>query len=248
MIGLLKVCLMRDCWPNKIFVANGLFCILVMLTASVSAESRAPWGASQYVSPAMSNSYPAETTNPWHQSETERQSEASSLWSQQKPRYKQQDRQTVFEQVPDKQPWVQVSSDGVKADRYVTPEIIESLNRQEAQFSAPQYSDRVNQYTPYTRSSKREQQVYGYSAYPNSQLNRENPAYDVPVVSPWGNAPDILYRDEGFSRMPNEAIGGLPPFETPLFFGNQNMGGVDNSATQAEDKVFNPFTFLQNGK
>jgi hypothetical protein len=75
-----------------------------------------------------------------------------------------------------------------------------------------------------------------------------NPAYDVPAVSPWGETPDALYRGDQFPWMPNEAVGGVPPIHVPPYTNTNQFDVMDEPTNNTENKVFNPYTFLQKNK
>ncbi len=112
----------------------------------------------------------------------------------------------------------------------------------------------------------------------NYGMNNNNPLYDVPLVSPWGNSPDVLYRGESFPGtipgtfsdtfagsypdnmpwLPSEAMGGLPPIQMPSY-------GYDGAAPgyyepepdmynpadpdgYVRGNEFNPLNFMPNGK
>jgi hypothetical protein len=150
-----------------------------------------------------------------------------------------------YKQTPEKPIWGQQPIENGAQERYVTPDIIESLNRQEAQHYSRLNGGKGQNFAP-------DYQVPSYGRYPQEHsappaygMGSLNPAFDVPAVSPWGDTPDVLYRGEEFPWMPNEAIGGVPPIHVPPFSGNSGLGGVDDSAGRTENKVFNPFTFLQ---
>ena len=132
-------------------------------------------------------------------------------------------------------------------ERYVTPEIIESLNRQEAYMQQTQ-TDSLQQRATKSQSNSNQQShwyqqnLQQYPAYPSYGMGRADPVYGVPSVSPWGNAADVINRREQFSWMPNEAVGGVPPIHVPPYSGD-SLNRIDGPGG---DEVFNPFTFLQN--
>lgn len=144
--------------------------------------------------------------------------------------------------------------------RYVTPEILESLKQQQTQLqNVPEQNkygrfnaNRDNRRPPSLKSRPMwqplspnimQQQMLPASPY---GMNRSNPMYEVPTVSPWSNEPDGMYRGELFSDSlsgwvpipparslwsgnlpdlssdetlwaPNEGVDGIPPILTPSF-------------------------------
>jgi len=102
-------------------------------------------------------------------------------------------------------------------------------------------------------------------------LDSSNPLYDVPLVSPWGSGPDVIYRGEsmpgtvpgsltdtysgaypgGTPWVPSGAMGGLPPIYTPSY--EYNEDGFDSSSdiynptnpdSYIRENVFNPHKFM----
>lgn len=131
----------------------------------------------------------------------------------------------------------------MKRDRFVTPDILRSLNQQQIQNqSAPKDEDERQ-----SMSKPQLQRQYNMPPYgaPPYGMGYSPPVYDMPYTSPWANNLDILYQDESLPLVPNEAIGGIPPMQTPLF-GGDNLGGVYTPELQNGNKVFNPFTFIPN--
>ena len=144
--------------------------------------------------------------------------------------------------------------------RFVTPEILESLKRQQMQtqqvpsdfpnqhYSAPrtmppQYMP--PQYMPPQYMPGRPGQ--GYYDYPSGGMGSSNPLFDVPSVSPWGSGPDVLYRGESFPWLPDAAIGGIPPIHVQPFDENSKSRESDDGLKPKGSNVFNPFTFGPNG-
>jgi len=102
----------------------------------------------------------------------------------------------------------------------------------------------------------------------------DNLVYDTPVVSPWGQGADVLYRGESFPKqvpgalppalggqfpgmvgesswVPNEAVGGLLPMPVSAAGLNEykinkldEVENVTKRKNSAVNNVFNPFTFL----
>ena len=119
-----------------------------------------------------------------------------------------------------------------RANRFVTPEILESIKRQQTQsqmmYGNPYYG---RPYNP--QPAPQPYGGYNYNSAPLPGGNYPVPLYDVPPVSPWGSSPDLLYRGQSFPLIPNEALGGLPPM--PLY----------NGAPGVSDSFFDPFSFSQ---
>jgi hypothetical protein len=261
---------MRNDVLYKMIAGACLFGLFVTMSNAVSAEDDRYWDSPRYTAPTIDHSYNSETGNPWYQSDP--QSYEPGIWSlppeqsqsyenqfenysgNQPPDYEPQndsrgylrpDATSEFQQVPEhrtrQQPW-QVDT---SQDRYVTPEIIDKLNRQEAQHYARQHSGRYGQFVP-TSPSYDESRARGHSAPPAYGVGSLNPAFDVPAVSPWGGMPDVLNSGEQFPWMPNEAVGGVPPIHVSPYTNKNDFDERGNSATPSENKVFNPYTFLQN--
>ena len=192
---------------------------LVLLTVAAVVVNTGELRAMPYSQQANAPLLLADSSNPWALpeaggNETEnRQQMQNNGRRRNEPRYYEDDNQ-----------WQPRSS------RFVTPEILDSIKRQQTQnqlmYGNPYYQPYV-QPQPNPRS-------YGnyYSAPPPASVFID-PLYNVPPVSPWGNAPDLLYRGQAYPLVPNEAVGGLPPI--PLY----------NSAPGVSDRFFDPFGFSQ---
>ena len=174
------------------------------------------------------------STNPW------------AVPEKQAPKQKQQ---PSFRGVPQNQNQ-QPNSEQLnyrRQDRFVTPEILESLKQQQTNNQLTpnnQYygDNRSRQMRPPQRPQQLPQQ-YGVPSYGMGYMQ---PMQDVPRVSPWANTPDILYQGESFPMVPDEAIGGLPPMQMPLF-GTDGANDMYAPGIQQQNKGFNPFTFIPNG-
>jgi len=248
-MGLFKVCLMCDCVLYKILTGICGFIFLLTIATTVAAERNPYSSAPRYVPQAMNHGIHSEPNNPWYRANN--QVNAQRFWSPPQNFYQEQRRRPPVKQAPYYQAPFHYSSESRQGtnkqqERYVTPEIIEMLNRQEAQYYNSLKNGKDNRemrgnYQPLYRQGM--QQHSGYSTY---GMGGVNPIYDAPTASPWSNAPDVLYRGEDFSWLPDEAIGGLPPINAPMFGDDKGFGGTDNRAGNMNNKVFNPFTFLQN--
>jgi len=135
-----------------------------------------------------------------------------------------------------------------QTDRFVTPQFLDSLKKQQQYFQVMpenQHNQRPapGRYVPaQPESGLPGQGVYGYPSYGSGSVN---PLYDAPAVSPWGQGPDVLYRGESFPLVPSEAMGGFPPMHVPSFgMNNFKKTDPDDSQMPDESNVFNPFTFL----
>ena len=246
----------------KMFTGSCILSLLATAATAALAEGGSNWTAAPRYAP--DDLFSSEAANPWHA--PDKQDNALELWyspkdrnqqyreqgwqypvqqapSYQPPAYELPAYQVPYKQVPYDQAWGQQQDDSNQRERYVTPEIIESLNRQTAQHYSNQNGGENKQLMPYSQPNMYGQQAQEYPAYGMGGIN---PIYDVPAVSPWGSAPDVLYRGEEFSWLPNEAFGGMPPIHTPMFGGSSGLGRMNDSADKAENRVFNPFTFLQN--
>jgi len=255
---------MRKYVLYKIFTGS-LFSLFSVIPATVSAENEFYSNGWNNAKPSMEAPVNSEATNPWHLSDEQKRT--SKFWSptkQQARQYQQQDMRrsdnqvpyyqsqggTVpYRQVPDKQVWNQGQVENSTHERYVTQDVIDLLNRQEAHH----YSRLNNEEEQYYRNpqapsprGRYNQYSQGYSASPSYGMGSVNPAYDVPTVSPWGETPDVMSGGEEFPWMPNEAIGGVPPIYVPPFVGDSRPDNVDGSSGGMGNEVFNPFTFLQN--
>ena len=249
-----------------------LFGMCVAVSNTVSAENAYYWDAPKNAAPSIDHSYNSETDNPWYQPEP--QHHAPDPWSlppehrqpveNQRERYignqpsyyePQYDSRVYVrpnaaspsQQAPVRRPWRQPPQADAPQDRYVTPAIIDQLNRQEAQHYARLQGEKSRQFVPRSHSP-----AYGggyaqsYSAPPAYGVGSLNPAYDVPAVSPWGETPDVLHGGDQFPWMPNEAVGGVPPIHVPPYANTNTFGGMGNAGARPENQVFNPYTFLQN--
>ena len=258
---------MRNYVLYKIFIGSCVLGSSAAVSTIVSAENRSSWTTGEYAPPLVEQSYNSGATNPWHISE--KQKEASRFWSlpeqqnqqyqqyqqyqeknmpypvYQEPYYQVHENTDPYRQVPEKPIWEQQPIEKDTRERYVTPDIIESLNRQEAEYYSRLNGEKGQNFAPDYQVPSFGRYPQGYPAQPAYGTGSLNPAFDVPAVSPWGDTPDVFYRGEEFPWMPNEAIGGVPPIHVPPFSGNSGLGEVNDSAGRTENKVFNPFTFLQ---
>lgn len=130
-----------------------------------------------------------------------------------------------------------------KHDRFVTPEILRSLNQQPIQNQLAPEDQNYSLAMP----KPQKQQQYNMPPYgaPPYGMGYSPPMYDMPSSSPWTNNPDILYQNDSYPLVPNEAIGGIPPMQTPLFEGDK-LEGMYTPELQNGNNVFNPFTFIPN--
>lgn len=159
-------------------------------------------------------------------------------------------------------------------DKFITPETLESLKRQQTQtqmMPGQQRNNRLLQkkYLPQQPESRLPWQ--GYYGMPSYGMGLMNPLYDTPALSPWGSAPDLVYRGDSLPGsfpgmnpganpwaspwVPGEAMGGLPPIHIPTYNGSSNSNDFTDEAINSDDEtnnsqqqmyndVFNPFTFI----
>jgi len=128
-------------------------------------------------------------------------------------------------------------SDRYQMNRFVTPEILQSLKQQQMQTQLMQNDRRHNQrydqqqrQLPYNSSLRQSMPLFPEQnnfASPSYGMGYANPLFDAPAVSPWGNSPDLIYRGESLpgtftdgatEYMPwtqGDALGGLPPMYVP---------------------------------
>lgn len=136
-------------------------------------------------------------------------------------------------------------------ERFVTPEILESLKRQQQQHQIMPENQQYNR--PVPRQFMQMQPGSGLPGqgsyvYPSYSTGSANPLYDTPAVSPWGDGSDVLYRGESFPMVPSEALGGFPPMHVPSYGMNKYKNSESGELFETDEhKVFNPFTFLPNG-
>lgn len=224
------------------FILGCFFSLLTIIATTAIAGDGSYQSSPQYSPPVMNNQYGSNQqnsrqfmrsqVNPWQlPQETVRVPGFERL-----PKYQNQPYQS------DQQAG-QYQNNQNQMGRFVTPEILESLKRQQMQTqqmpgNKQQYQRQAIPYQPVMDG-------YGGSSY---GMNNFSPLYDEPAVSPWGNGSDVLYRGESFPGsapgafpwVPNEAMGGLPPMHVPAF------GESDNVDVQNPDNVFNPFNFMPN--
>jgi len=131
-----------------------------------------------------------------------------------------------------------------RTGRFVTPEILESLKRQQMQTQmTPGSMHEYRQMPPQPMMYQPSPGGYGAPSY---GMGYPDSLYNTPAVSPWGGGLDTLYRGQSFPDtapgsfpwLPNEALGGLPPIHVPSF------GESDNTDVRNPDNVFNPFNFM----
>ncbi len=244
----------------KIFTGSCLLGLLVIVTTAAWAENKNYWAGSYYTPKTMNNSSGSRATNPWRL--PDKQEDPSVIWPSSKGRYELyqgddrqfSDNQTPYYQSPGysaqddrvngSQNWGQQQNTGNQRERYITPDIIDSLNSLATEGNSLELGDEEN---GLLSAPLYQQHMLEYSDYPAYGLGGINPNYDVPAISPWDNAPDVLYRGEEFPWIPDEAIGGVSPMHVPMFGGNSGLRGVDGPGDRDAVNVFNPFSFLQKG-
>jgi len=124
--------------------------------------------------------------------------------------------------------------------RFVTPEIIESLEQQQKQHQMMQGNSQYHQ-------RNQPPSAQGYYGYPPGGMNYSNPIYDTPAVSPWGSGLDTLYRGDSFPWVPREAIGGIAPMPMTSFGEDGSLPDSDKAENRKQNKVFNPYSFIRDG-
>jgi hypothetical protein len=171
--------------------------------------------------------------------------------------------------------------------RFVTPETLDSLKQQQIQMQLmprrivpvkgnaksanscsvqPEQTSRPNQWPPAFGVAPRSSNMGGQTAMPSGMpygMNMNNPMFDSPAVSPWGNGADVLYRGESFPKsfpgslptnwggefpgmssgsvpwVPNEALGGLlpiPPSQIENDYQREYPGERDDSGDKTVEK------------
>jgi len=182
-------------------------------------------------------------TNPWLLPERQHYRQDFQYYPDYQNQRHQQDRQAGsqenrqdYQQYPDYQrQHEQDSQFGNQSQvfRFVTPEDLESLKRQQTQTQMMQDKQQSHRYG---------QQSYGagYYNYPTYGLGYGYPLYNAPAVSPWGSSPDLLYRGNSFPWVPDAAIGGLPPIHV------SPLRETDEEEKLPEYNVFDPFSLLPN--
>lgn len=241
---------------------------LMLVTVSVMAESN----DSQY-----SLQLAAEQSNPWALPQVPAQSPVPTPTPaygghpgyQAAPKYYNQDAQQERRhsgQYPEQQNKIWRNP----GDRFVTPEILDSLKQQQRKYQImpknqqhmeDRYQPRSQQFMQMPPASGMSGQgVYDYPSYGAGSYGTgsygtgsygtgsANPLFDAPAVSPWGDGADVLYRGQSLPMVPNEAMGGFPPMHVPSFGMNTYKGAEPGGPIGADESdVFNPFTFLPGG-
>ncbi len=124
-----------------------------------------------------------------------------------------------------------------QGQRFVTPEILESLKQQQIQNQLL-----YRPYWPQRQQPMQQNNNMDYAA-PSYGGGYADPLYDTPAVSPWSNGADMLYRGQSMPWVPDAAIGGIPPVHiTPL----DNTNGFTVPGDPMGGSVFNPFNFAPN--
>ena len=116
-------------------------------------------------------------SNPWALPQA---AESPSRY-QQAPRYQYQ-RNQQYQQRRSRQ------NSTYQADRFVTPEFLESLKRQQTQMQMMPDDRRIPQYAPeQLKLQKPEPNLpeAGSYVYPSYGMDYMDPLYDTPVVTPW---------------------------------------------------------------
>jgi len=225
--------------------------LLMVIATAVTADSYASQSLSQY-----SIRLVAEQSNPWALPRTSEE----FLEPQLRTRFRWQSK--AQPKRPDAYRFHSGRFESGQMGRFVTPEYLESLKQQQMLMQVMpenrQYNQQMQTRAQSTQAMPQQSGPIlpgqGYYGLPLYDMGNINPLYDTPEVSPWGSGSDLIYRGNklpgSFSDqssnlqpwVPNEALGGLPPIHIPqdhLF-----MGGEGDTDKDAEDKVFNPYTFL----
>lgn len=148
----------------------------------------------------------------------------------------------------------------IRPERFVTPQILESLKQQQ---TLNQMMPENRYYSPYDsyRRGGVQRSMGSFSQGGGSQsgyyqnnitgpaygAGAVNPLYEAPAVSPWGMGVDVLNQGGSFPMVPSEAIGGISPMYVPSYgMDNYNENGSYKHLESNDAQVFNPFTFLPN--
>ena len=240
------------------FSLRWVLSLLMMVTVSAIAESNDLASSTRLV---------AEQSNPWLIPQAPAQAPAQTYGNQPAyqalPKYYSQDVQQHQQQPQPRQHSRQQNKIWRNpGDRFVTPEILESLKQQQKQNQLmPEYQQPVNNWRqPRSQqfmqmppaSGPSGQGAYDYPSYGAGSYgtgsygaSSANPLFDAPAVSPWGDGADVLYRGESLPMVPSEAMGGFPPMHVPSFGMNSYKNMQPGEAAGADESdVFNPFTFL----
>jgi hypothetical protein len=225
---------------NK-FTRSRVLTLLVIITTSVMADSNISYSYAPQYSLRVAGDQP----NPWqpdrgqfdYQQSNPRQSNPWALPEttedtpgfQKLPKYRSQRYQG------DQYQGNQTGKYG-QGFRFVTPQILESLKRQQTQNQMMSGSEQYQRYKP-------QQPTRRHNDYPSYGMGYTDPLYDAPAASPWGSGPDVLYRGQSLPWVPDEAIGGIPPILIPPFAENDNPGASGYDDIEEETNVFNPFNF-----
>lgn len=221
------------------FMTSGFFTgwmcglLMIMVTSVIAANVAMGSEDSQY--PALRV---AGQSNPWALPQTQQNNFDFRSGFQQQPYDYYQQYQSAHQRQP-------------QTERFVTPEFLESLKQQQQRHQLIPENQRYHQ--PVPRQFMQNQSGSGLPgqgtySYPSYDAGFVNPLYDASTESPWGDGADVLYRGESFSRVPSEALGGLPPMPVPSF-GMNNYKNSESGEPVGTDEynVFNPFTFLPDG-
>lgn len=232
---------MQDRMTNNNFSVSWVFSLIMMITTPAMADSNDSHEALKLA---------AEQSNPWEVPQSPRQEHGSQPPYQAMPKYYKQDDLPESQQRRQQNKIWRDSS-----ERFVTPEILESLKRQQQKHQVMPENQRLMNDRRQPQPQRYMQMppasgVPGQGAFglPSYGGGSANPLYDAPAVSPWGDGADVLYRGESFPMVPREALGGFAPMHVPSF--DMNTYNETETAEPAEaDKsnVFNPFTFLPGG-
>lgn len=257
---------MRYCIENLTLSGIKVLSLLVLISSSavaeVNSDSSLPYHARMLL---------AEQGNPWALPESSWQPQPFHF-----PQYYQKNKHNA--ETPDSGPSRQPEyhDSWQSQQRFVTPEILDSIKKQQSQMQKlpPQYGD-------YRYSAPRRAVPFMTMpppAYPSnpagsyygmplpSEMEFANPMYDIPSVSPWGDGPDVMLRGQSLPWVPDEAIGGLPPMSISPYFDEGRYGNAGSNPSSGDEKyqqqekndslggdltspqenIFNPFTFIPN--
>jgi len=196
--------------------------------------------------------------------------------------------QVITEQLDGEQPQKKSPSKVHNSWRFVTPEALDSLKQQQIQMQLtpghilpvqrkaqsansctvqPEQTLRPNQWVPGFGAVPRGSNMGGQTVMPSGMpygMNMNNPMFDSPAVSPWGNGADVLYRGESLPKsfpgslpttwggefpgmssgsvpwVPNEALGGLlpiPPSQIDNDYQREYPGERDDSGDKTVEKT-----------
>ena len=173
---------------SRFFTGGMCGLLMIMVTSAIAANVAVDSKYSQYPGLRV-----AGQSNPWALPQTQQNNFDFRSGFQQQP-------YDYYQQYRPAHQWQP------QAERFVTPEFLESLKQQQKQHQLIPENQQYHQPVPRQFMQKQRgaglpgQGIYSYPSY---DAGSANPLYDAPAVSPWGNGTDEYNVFNPFTFLPD---------------------------------------------